>query len=134
MGSSAQSEQESIAAALFPLFLKLSGREVLVVGGGPVATAKVGALLETGAKILVVAPELRPELEALAKSGKISIERRCFQASDLGSVWLVVAAGPCPRSIAWWRRRRSPSVSTCSRSTIHRPRARTARGCYGAAA
>jgi uroporphyrin-III C-methyltransferase / precorrin-2 dehydrogenase / sirohydrochlorin ferrochelatase len=92
MASRTQPEQESSQAALFPLFLKLSGREVLVVGGGPVATAKVGVLLETGAKILVVAPELRPELEGLANSGKISIQRRSFQASDLGSVWLVVAA------------------------------------------
>lgn len=93
MGSSSpEPAQESSPEALFPLFLKLSGRQVLVVGGGPVATAKVGALLETGAKILVVAPELRPELEALENSGKISIERRCFEASDLGSVWLVVAA------------------------------------------
>ncbi len=94
MGSSAQPEQPDAPAELLPLFLKLSGREVLVVGGGPVATAKVGTLLGTGAKVLVVAPELRPELETLATSGKISIERRCFLASDLRAVWLVVAAAP----------------------------------------
>ena len=93
MSNSAQPEQQD-AAALLPLFVKLSGRQVLVVGGGPVATAKVATLLETGAKILVVAPEVRPELEALAASGKISIERRCVLASDLRAVWLVVAAGP----------------------------------------
>ncbi|MES1207839.1 MAG: bifunctional precorrin-2 dehydrogenase/sirohydrochlorin ferrochelatase [Pseudomonadota bacterium] len=92
MGTTTQAEQESPQAALFPLFLKLSGREVLVVGGGPVATAKVAALLETGARISVVAPEIRPELEALEESGKISVQRRCFEASDLGLVWLVVAA------------------------------------------
>jgi uroporphyrin-III C-methyltransferase/precorrin-2 dehydrogenase/sirohydrochlorin ferrochelatase len=92
MGTSVESQPE--ASALFPLFLKLSGRPVLVVGGGPVATAKVGALLETGAKILVVAPELRPELESWAAQGKISIARRCVEASDLGAVWLVVAAAP----------------------------------------
>jgi uroporphyrin-III C-methyltransferase/precorrin-2 dehydrogenase/sirohydrochlorin ferrochelatase len=94
MGNGTQPEQQDAPAELFPLFLKLSGREVLVVGGGPVATAKVGALLGTGARILVVAPELRPELETLAASGKISIERRCFLASDLRAVWLVVAAAP----------------------------------------
>ncbi len=92
MGYETEAGQESSQPALFPLFLKLSGRQVLVVGGGPVATAKVGALLETGAKILVVAPDFRPELEALAKLGKIRIERRSFHASDLGSVWLAVAA------------------------------------------
>lgn len=94
MPDSAGPQQQDSPAALFPLFLKLSGREVLVVGGGPVATAKVGALMETGAKILVVAPELRPELESWERSGKISIARRSFDASDLRAVWLVVAAAP----------------------------------------
>jgi siroheme synthase-like protein len=84
----------SEAPTLFPLFLKLAGRKVLVVGGGPVAVAKVGALLETGAAVTVVAPELRRELVDLAIAGKISTERRCYQASDLVGVWLVVAAAP----------------------------------------
>jgi len=80
--------------ALFPLFLKLAGREVLVVGGGPIATAKVGTLLETGAVIRVVAPELQPELINFANAGKISVARRCYQSSDLVGVWFVVAAAP----------------------------------------
>jgi siroheme synthase-like protein len=84
----------SEAPTLFPVFLKLAGRKVLVVGGGPVAVAKVGALLETGAAVTVVAPELRRELADLAIAGKISAERRCYQASDLVGVWLVVAAAP----------------------------------------
>jgi uroporphyrin-III C-methyltransferase / precorrin-2 dehydrogenase / sirohydrochlorin ferrochelatase len=81
-------------SALYPLFLKLDGRQVLVVGGGPVAAAKVEALLPTGAAITVVAPDLRPELLSLAAAGKISIERRCYHGSDLVGVWLVVAAAP----------------------------------------
>jgi uroporphyrin-III C-methyltransferase / precorrin-2 dehydrogenase / sirohydrochlorin ferrochelatase len=87
-------EMPAPAAALFPLFLKLAGREVLVVGGGPVATAKVATLREAGAVVTVVAPDLRPELVDLAGAGKISIARRCYQASDLVGVWLVVAAAP----------------------------------------
>ena len=78
--------------ALYPLFLKLSGRKVLVVGGGPVATAKVEALREAEAAILVVAPEARPELLALAAVGKIALARRSFEAADLEDVWLVVTA------------------------------------------
>ena len=78
--------------SLFPLFLKLAGRKVLVVGGGPVATAKVGALREAGAEIAVVAPEVGPELADLASTGKISLVRRSFTAADLGGAWLVVAA------------------------------------------
>jgi uroporphyrin-III C-methyltransferase / precorrin-2 dehydrogenase / sirohydrochlorin ferrochelatase len=79
---------------LFPLFLKLEGRQVLVVGGGPVAAAKVGALLESGAAVTVVAPELHPVLIDFAKAGKISTAQRSYLASDLLGVWLVVAAAP----------------------------------------
>jgi uroporphyrin-III C-methyltransferase/precorrin-2 dehydrogenase/sirohydrochlorin ferrochelatase len=80
--------------ALFPLFLKLGGRKVLVVGGGAVAAAKVRALREAGAEILVVAPAVEGELLELAAAGKISIARRCYESRDLDGVWLVVAAAP----------------------------------------
>jgi len=77
---------------LFPLFLKLAGRKVLVVGGGPVAAAKVASIREAGAEIVVVAPEVEPALADLSAAGKISIARRSFEAADLGGAWLVVAA------------------------------------------
>src|SRR4029079_17566973 len=77
---------------LFPLFLKLAGRKVLVVGGGPVAAAKVAALRDAGADIAVVAPEGEPGLAELAASGAIAIARRSFDAADLDGAWLVVAA------------------------------------------
>src|SRR5262249_41866091 len=44
--------------ALFPVFLRLEGRNVLLVGGGRVAAGKLAALLETGANVTVVAPEI----------------------------------------------------------------------------
>jgi len=81
-------------AALYPLFLKLAGRKVLVVGGGPVATAKVGALLEAQADVHLVAPEITAELVALEKEGKISVARRSYESRDLEGVWLVVVAAP----------------------------------------
>ena len=77
---------------LFPLFLKLAGRKVLVVGGGPVAAAKVAALRDASADIAVVAPEVEPGLAELAASGAIAIARRSFDAADLDGAWLVVAA------------------------------------------
>ncbi len=79
---------------LYPLFLKLGGRQVLVVGGGPVALGKIRALLEVAAVVTVVAPDVVPEIEALAAAGKISLARRLFEARDLGGSWLVVAAAP----------------------------------------
>jgi siroheme synthase-like protein len=88
--------------SLYPLFLKLAGRQVLVVGGGPVALGKVRTLLEAGAVVTVVAPEIEPELEALEKKGNISIARRSFERSDVEGSWLVVAAAPSAvnRSVA----------------------------------
>ena len=44
--------------ALFPAFLKLSGKPVVVVGAGPVASSKLAGLLEAGARITVVAPQI----------------------------------------------------------------------------
>jgi len=73
---------------LFPVFLKLAGRPVLVVGGGSVATAKLAALNRAGARITVVAPKVTDEVAA---SGARVI-RRAFRASDLDGQWLVVSA------------------------------------------
>ena len=77
-------------APLFPVFLKLTDRAVVVVGGGPVATSKLRALLDAGAQVTVVAPEVTPEIQI---SG-VSIRQRPFQATDLDDAWLVVAAAP----------------------------------------
>jgi siroheme synthase-like protein len=73
---------------LLPLFLKLAGKRVLLVGAGPVAASKLSSLLETGAEVVVVAPEVHPDIAA---SG-VAIHRRPFEPSDLDGVWLVVAA------------------------------------------
>lgn len=75
-------------SGLFPAFLKLSGRPVLVVGAGPVAASKLAGLLEAGAVVTVVAPDVRPEIEA---SG-VRIERRPFETRDLDGVFLAIAA------------------------------------------
>jgi uroporphyrin-III C-methyltransferase/precorrin-2 dehydrogenase/sirohydrochlorin ferrochelatase len=82
--------------ALLPIFLKLQGRKVLVVGGGPVAAAKIAPLRETGAAITVVAPELAPALRAQldADPRGVSVAARGFQTADLDGAWLVIAAAP----------------------------------------
>jgi uroporphyrin-III C-methyltransferase/precorrin-2 dehydrogenase/sirohydrochlorin ferrochelatase len=74
---------------VFPAFLKIAGRKVLVVGGGPMAAAKIAPLREAGALIHVVAPEICPVLDQTAAA---SVVRREFQPHDLDDVWLVVAA------------------------------------------
>lgn len=75
---------------LFPAFLKLHGRKVLLVGGGTVARDKLVALRAAGADVTVVAPEVRREIEEAG----VGVARRPFEASDLDDAWLVVAAAP----------------------------------------
>ena len=73
---------------LFPVFLKLTGRAVVVVGAGSVAASKLNALTEAGAAVRVVAPDIGSDIE---RPG-VSIERRAFRPADLDGVWLAVAA------------------------------------------
>jgi uroporphyrin-III C-methyltransferase / precorrin-2 dehydrogenase / sirohydrochlorin ferrochelatase len=77
-------------ADLLPLFLTLTGRRVVLVGGGPVAASKLQALMAAGADVRVVSPEVEPEIEQCG----VTIERRRFSSSDLDGAWLVVAAAP----------------------------------------
>jgi siroheme synthase-like protein len=73
---------------LFPAFLKLTGRRVLLVGGGRVAAGKLAGLLDAGARVTVVAPRVAEELE---RPG-VRILRRPFEPCDLDGCWFVVAA------------------------------------------
>ena len=75
---------------LYPAFLKLAGRRVLVVGAGPVAAGKIAALLTAGAVVDVVAPEIHPEIER----SDVTIHRREFRPTDVDGAWYVVAAAP----------------------------------------
>lgn len=73
---------------LFPVFLKLAGRPVLLVGAGKVAAGKLRSLLDAGAAVTVVAPEVGDEI---ARS-PVTVVRRGFEESDLDHAWLAVAA------------------------------------------
>lgn len=75
-------------APVFPIFLRLAGRAVVLVGGGRVAASKLEGLLRGGAQVTVVAPEIRSELE---RDG-VTLLRREFEASDLDGAWFAVAA------------------------------------------
>jgi uroporphyrin-III C-methyltransferase/precorrin-2 dehydrogenase/sirohydrochlorin ferrochelatase len=75
---------------LFPAFLKLQGRRVVVVGGGPVAASKLASLEAAGADVVVVAPDV---CEAIRSTG-IAVVQRPFESADLDGAWFVVAAAP----------------------------------------
>lgn len=79
-------------SALFPLFVDLRDKPVLVVGGGMVAARKVEALLRAGARIRISAQTLTAELSALIDTGLIESLTGPFQPDWLDHAWLVVAA------------------------------------------
>jgi precorrin-2 dehydrogenase/sirohydrochlorin ferrochelatase len=78
---------------LYPMFVDLEGRRCLVVGGGPIAADKVGKLLDHGAAVRLVTPEMTPDLEAIAAGGRLlELHRRTYRPADLEGCFLVIAA------------------------------------------
>lgn len=77
---------------LFPMFLKLEGKQCLVVGAGKIGEPKIGGLLETGAHIRVVALEATAQVREWATAGKLELELRAFAAEDLDGAFLAVVA------------------------------------------
>jgi uroporphyrin-III C-methyltransferase/precorrin-2 dehydrogenase/sirohydrochlorin ferrochelatase len=76
----------------YPSGLILSGRRVVVVGGGHVAQRRVPALLAVGAVVTVVSPVVTPAIEGLVGSGEITWLERGFEEGDLEGAWYVIAA------------------------------------------
>ncbi|MFC2010940.1 bifunctional precorrin-2 dehydrogenase/sirohydrochlorin ferrochelatase [Chloroflexota bacterium] len=74
----------------YPIFLSVSGRRCVVVGGGQVALRKVTALIEREADVVVISPDFCSELNELAIDGKITVIRRHYQPDDLHEVFLAI--------------------------------------------
>lgn len=77
----------------YPMFVDLEGRRCVVIGGGPVATEKVGKLLDHGAVVRLVTPEMTAELADMVAAGDIAEHRpRPYRPEDLEGCFLVIAA------------------------------------------
>lgn len=76
----------------YPIFLDVTDKKCLVVGGGQVALRKVKALLKHNAQVEVVSPTLCPELSELAKKGTVKAILRDYQSGDLENAFIVVIA------------------------------------------
>ena len=79
-------------SAHYPIFLDLTDRPCLVVGGGPVAEGKVRGLLAAGARVTVVSPTLTPLLARLAAEGALAYRARAYEPGDLAGMALTLAA------------------------------------------
>lgn len=78
--------------SLFPMFLKLEGKHCLVVGAGKVGEPKIGGLIDTGARIHVVAVDASDTVRDWAAAGKIQLDLRAFSPEDLEGKSLAVIA------------------------------------------
>lgn len=81
----------------YPICLEVTQRPCIVIGGGAVAARKVASLLECGARVTVVSPRLRPELEELNRQKKIGVERRSYRPGDLEGAFLAMVATNDPQ-------------------------------------
>jgi uroporphyrin-III C-methyltransferase/precorrin-2 dehydrogenase/sirohydrochlorin ferrochelatase len=77
---------------IYPLFLRLGGRGVLVVGAGAVAGRKIEALVEAGARVRVVAPSATARVRELADAGTVEWHANRFVEGDAEGAWLAIAA------------------------------------------
>ncbi len=76
----------------YPSGLRLSGRRVLVVGGGQVAQRRIPGLLAAGAHVVVVSPQVTPAIEGQVLAGEVAWIERGFADADLDDTWYVIAA------------------------------------------
>jgi precorrin-2 dehydrogenase/sirohydrochlorin ferrochelatase len=80
-----------------PIFLDVTGRECVVVGGGEVAARKVESLLEAGARVTVVSPRLSPSLQTIVARGNVVHIARDYQRGDIVGCVLAYAATDDPK-------------------------------------
>jgi uroporphyrin-III C-methyltransferase/precorrin-2 dehydrogenase/sirohydrochlorin ferrochelatase len=83
-----------MTAALYPVFLKLDGLPVVVVGGGNVAASKLDGLIAAGARVTVVAPQISNAVRARAGELVTILEQPFREAHLAGARWVVAAATP----------------------------------------
>ena len=76
----------------YPIFLNLQGRRIVVVGGGEVAERKIESLLDTGASIVVISPEVTPAIASLFRQNRIEICNRTYSSGDCAGAALVFSA------------------------------------------
>ena len=76
----------------YPIFLNISGKKCVVIGGGQVACRKVRTLLEYGASVEVISPDLCSELSQMAENREISVLQRSYRVGDLQDAVIAIAA------------------------------------------
>lgn len=76
----------------YPVFLNLTGRRCVIIGGGQIAEGKISKLLDSGAKIIVISPDATQGIRGFTERGQIKLDLRKYQEGDLQGAFLVIAA------------------------------------------
>jgi precorrin-2 dehydrogenase / sirohydrochlorin ferrochelatase len=76
----------------YPIMLNLTGKKVVVIGGGKVAERKVKGLREAKANIIVIAPEVTAFLKELTEKAEITWVKKRFSPEDVKDAFLIIAA------------------------------------------
>ncbi|MFG2870438.1 uroporphyrinogen-III C-methyltransferase [Streptomyces sp. NPDC048338] len=87
---------EHVEHPAYPVGLRLSGRRVVVFGGGQVAQRRLPTLIASGADITLVSPSATPSVEAMAEAGEITWVRRRYQDGDIADAWYALVATSDP--------------------------------------
>ncbi|MFJ6938256.1 uroporphyrinogen-III C-methyltransferase [Streptomyces sp. NPDC101132] len=76
----------------YPVGLRLTGRRVVVIGGGQVAQRRLPALVAAGADVVLISPSATPSVDVMAETGEIRWERRRYEEGDLAGAWYALIA------------------------------------------
>ena len=115
---------EDRSGVVYPVGLTLLDRRVVVVGGGSSAHRRVAGLLDAGARISLVSPEVTPAIEALAASRSMTWIRREYELGDLDGAWYAVAATGDPAVDSAVAQEAESARIFCGRVERAAPRAR----------
>ena len=79
-------------APYYPAFLDLRDRLCVIIGGGQIAEGKIASLLECGAKIKMISPEVTTQVQGMADAGILRLEKRKYEQGDLDGAFIAIAA------------------------------------------
>ncbi len=90
----AQEEEEmsSEKKLYFPMFVDLTDKKVVVVGAGTIAKRRIRTMADFTNHLVVIAPEVNPELKELEEAGKLTILKKTYQQEDICDASMVIAA------------------------------------------
>ncbi|HLF00980.1 MAG TPA: bifunctional precorrin-2 dehydrogenase/sirohydrochlorin ferrochelatase [Anaerolineales bacterium] len=76
----------------YPIYLDLRNRRCVLVGGGPIAGGKARGLLDAGAHVIVIAPDLTPALTVFVQAERLTHHARRYRTGDLAGAFLAISA------------------------------------------